>query len=127
MAEDVDCASSEQSAENRRRLAPIVNTILLCGRQNMALRGHRDDGCLLQDDGGQDKTSIVKNEGNFSALLKFRIDAGDNALKEHLESAASSATYISKTTQNKNGMYSSKKASNQSKRTVAVAKNRAPS
>lgn len=100
VAEDVDRASSEQAAENRRRLAPIVNTILFCGRQNIALRGHRDDGSLLQDDGGQDETSIVRNEGNFRALLKFRIDAGDNALKEHLESAASSATYISKTTQN---------------------------
>jgi len=97
VAEDVDRASSEQAAENRRRLAPIVNTILFCGRQNIALRGHRDDGSLLQDDGGQDETSIVRNEGNFRALLKFRTD---NALKGHLESAASSATYISKTTQN---------------------------
>jgi hypothetical protein len=39
-------------------------------------------------------------DGNFKALLSFRVDAGDDILAHHLKTAASNATYISKTTQN---------------------------
>jgi len=97
--EDVDKASSEQAAENRRRLAPVVKTILFCARQNIAFRGHRDDGNLMHDEDARDM-SVVRKDGNFRALLKFCIDAGDETLRQHLESSASNATYISKTTQN---------------------------
>ena len=34
------------------------------------------------------------NDGNFRALLRFRIDAGDLAQKEHLEPCMRNATYI---------------------------------
>ncbi len=40
------------------------------------------------------------NHGNFQALLRFRIDAGDQVLKEHLETASLNATYPSKDIQN---------------------------
>ena len=40
------------------------------------------------------------NRGNFQALLKFRVDAGDQVLKEHLETASLNATYTSKEIQN---------------------------
>lgn len=40
------------------------------------------------------------NEGNFLELLRFRIDAGDTKLEEHLKNTSSKATYISKTVQN---------------------------
>jgi len=40
------------------------------------------------------------NEGNFRELLKFRVNAGDSALKDHLMNASARATYISKTVQN---------------------------
>lgn len=82
-----------QSQENREGLLPIVKTIILLGRQNIHLRGHRDDGNLT-------KTSPQHNEGNFRALLRFRVDAGDTKLEKHLETASSRATYISKSTQN---------------------------
>ncbi|XP_076658585.1 52 kDa repressor of the inhibitor of the protein kinase-like [Halictus rubicundus] len=84
----------KQINENRERLRPIVKTIIFCGHQNISLRGHRDDGKLLNYD------SVVADEGNFRALLKFRIDSGDIALQQHLESSKSNATYISKTVQN---------------------------
>ena len=71
----------------------------MCARQNIALRGHRDDGNLLDDNNAFD-TSVARKDGNFRALLKFRVDSGDDVLRQHLESAASNATYISKTTQN---------------------------
>ena len=40
------------------------------------------------------------NPGNYQALLKFRCDAGDTVLAEHLSKCAKNATYRSKTTQN---------------------------
>jgi len=62
------------------------------------LRGHRDDGFIYQEDGG--KVDSVINQGNFKELLKFRIDAGDHLLKNHLKTTGERATYISKLTQN---------------------------
>lgn len=80
--------------ENRKKLIPIIKTIILCGRQNIPFRGHRDDGSL------ESESSYGHGEGNFRALLKFRIDAGDEILHEHVKTCAKNASYISKTTQN---------------------------
>jgi hypothetical protein len=90
-----------QIKENRDRLRPIVSTIILCGRQNISLRGHRDDGNTSLNYDENEQNSIVANqEGNFRALLRFRIESGDSILRQHLETANSNATYISKTVQN---------------------------
>jgi len=86
----------KQIMENRSRLLPIIDTIITLGRQNIPLRGHRDDGALLNL---PDSGTIV-NEGNFREILKLRVRAGDTSLKKHLESCGQKATYISKTTQN---------------------------
>ena len=75
---------------NREKLKPIVKTILLCGRQNIALRGHRDDSTI------DDK----ENPGNFQVLLDFRRDSGDRILEEHFKTAAKNARCTSKTVQN---------------------------
>ena len=40
------------------------------------------------------------NHGNFLALLRFRVRAGDKVLEEHLKTAARNARYTSKTVQN---------------------------
>ena len=42
--------------ENRKRLTPIIKTIIFCGQNNIPLRGHRDDGDLSLD-------SIFRGEG----------------------------------------------------------------
>ena len=76
--------------KNRTFLTSILKCVELCGRNGLALRGHRDDAT------NTDKT----HQGNFKNLLDFRIDAGDIALKEHLETSRKNASYISKTTQN---------------------------
>ena len=76
--------------KNRTFLTSIIKCIKLCGRDGMALRGHRDDSTML------DKS----HQGNFKSLLDFRVDAGDIHLKEHLETCARNASYISKITQN---------------------------
>lgn len=36
-----------QVEENRVRLATIIKTVILLGRQNIPLRGHRDDGNMV--------------------------------------------------------------------------------
>lgn len=85
--------------ENRARLKPIVESIIFLGRQNIAFRGHRDDGNLNMFMKNNNEKSTV-NEGNFKALLTFRVKSGDTDLEKHLINTSSRATYISKTTQN---------------------------
>ena len=77
----------------RHILKSIAATVIFCGRQGIALRGHRDDGVdVLDDNPGR--------HGNFQALLRFRIDAGDEVLKDHMKTAGGRALYTSKETQN---------------------------
>ena len=80
--------------KNRQMLRSIVDTIVLCGRQNIALRGHRDSATDLEGVGAQ------SNHGNFWALLNFKIACGDTHLRDHLQRAARNATYTSPDTQN---------------------------
>ena len=68
---------------------------MLCGRQNIPLRGHRDRSTNLE--GPQSEST---NHGNFWALLNFRICAGDTFLKDHLHSAARNAMCTSLDIQN---------------------------
>lgn len=97
----IDSAHCRQVEDNKNRLRPIIKTIIFCGKQNIGLRGHRDDGNIYNNEPVNDSNSIVSNnDGNFRNLLRFRIEAGDTALKNHLETTSSNATYISKTTQN---------------------------
>ena len=67
--------------------------MLLCGRQGIAFRGHRDDRPSVEE-------HPDRNHGNFLALLHFRIQAGDKMLYSHLKSAPGNATYTSKNIQN---------------------------
>lgn len=81
--------------ENRRKLSSIVKTIILCGQQNIPLRGHRDSGRVSVGESESDRGS-----GNFHALLQFRVDAGDTYLAEHLEKSASNCLMTSAQIQN---------------------------
>jgi len=40
----------KQVIENRKRLSCIIECIMLCGRQELVLRDHRDFGSILFDD-----------------------------------------------------------------------------
>lgn len=74
---------------------PIIKTLILHGQQNIPIRGHRDDGSLLNTN-----NSPVATEGNFRSLFRFRIDSGDKVLENHLMTAKNNASYISKTSIN---------------------------
>lgn len=77
-------------------MAQVIKTVLLCGQQNFALRGHRETGNVLLDP----SEAGERNDGNFPTLLRFRIDTGDWILEQHLTHAPKNATYISGRIQN---------------------------
>ena len=68
----------EQYDLNCNRLDAIIDCIVLCGKQNIALRGHRDANSQLQ--------AQSSNQGNFKAILQFRA-LGDKTLQKHLTDA----------------------------------------
>ena len=91
----VDRAAEKRVKENRKRVRPIIDTVIFLGRQGLALRGHRDSGLL---DTGLEEP--LANEGNFRALLRYRVQSGDNDLKDHLDNCQKNATYTSPRIQN---------------------------
>ncbi|XP_067324481.1 52 kDa repressor of the inhibitor of the protein kinase-like [Anolis sagrei] len=78
--------TSTPGLQNRKKLLPIVETIVLCGQQELALRGNNDSGPITCDE-------PLDKDGNFRALLRFHARSGDNNLKGHLETAALNAQY----------------------------------
>ena len=93
----VDTQFRKQVAENRKRLVPIIDTLMLCGRTGIASRGHRDESKYHPPIGEYSKVAGV---GNFVELLNFAVRRGDVDLKNHLETCSKNATYLSKTAQN---------------------------
>lgn len=62
----VNTGTMKQVTKNHLRLKPIIETVVLCGRQNISLREHRDQGDFLSLK-NHDDASVV-NEGNFREL-----------------------------------------------------------
>ena len=93
--ESLDSGRKAQALQNCVKLNLIVKSAIFCVRQGIPLRGHSDMGTLALPD-----SDPMVNDGNFRALLRFQIDAGDVALKEHLESCMRNATYVSPKIQN---------------------------
>ena len=88
----IDDKRRNRIMENRKKMIPIIKTVIFCARQNISLRGHRDDSKYLDD--------LSNNPGNFQALLQFRVDSGDKDLANHFQTCPRNATYHSKTIQN---------------------------
>lgn len=78
---------------NRDILKVIIKTVILCGRQGLALRGGHDSGSL-------DLHLPIHNDGNFRALLRYRIDCGDDLFLNHIKSCGKNSTYLSADIQN---------------------------
>ena len=77
-----------QYHRNIMLLEKIIDAVILCGKQNIPLRGHRDDS-----------TSDSSNKGNFLAILQL-LAKHDEHLCSHLQTAKKNALYTSKTIQN---------------------------
>ena len=69
-------------ARNTHAIESIMKAVLFCGEQNIPLRGHGD------------------KDGNFNALLKYRLDVGDEPFQQFVDSAKGNAKYTSPTIQN---------------------------
>ena len=80
-------------AKNKLKLKSITETVIFCGRQGIALRGHRDDWKNI------DKVPHA-NPDNIIALLLFKMESGDTVLADHLASCGKHSLYTSKTVQN---------------------------
>ena len=80
-------------AKNKQKLKSIADTVIFCGRQGIALRGHRDDWKHVDE-------HSHANRSNSVALLHFKVQSGDKVLADHLASCGRSSLYTSKTTQN---------------------------
>ena len=74
VAQQVVDHRTKTNAANREKLRSIIKYLIFCGKQNLALRGHRSKSFSATS------SDTETNPGNFLALLKFRIDAGDTAL-----------------------------------------------
>ncbi|XP_057307639.1 52 kDa repressor of the inhibitor of the protein kinase-like [Hydractinia symbiolongicarpus] len=92
----IDSNYKKQVADNRKFLTPIVDTIILCGRVCIPLRGHRDDSKYHPEVGNFSTGST----GNFIDLLNYRVRGGDTTLENHLLKCNKNSSYISKTSQN---------------------------
>ena len=68
-------------------LKSFIKTFVICGEQNIALHGYRDDS----------KHYDEHNAGNFQASVDFRVDSGDHVLGEQIKTASRNATYRLKT------------------------------
>ena len=75
----LDKINQNQISNNRQIFSSIVKAVLFCARQNIALRGPKDNG------------------DNFPNLLNLMENCGDNVLKEHFKNVPHNATYRSKT------------------------------
>ena len=88
----LNVAAKQNAIDNRKRLIPIIEAIILCGRQGLALRGHADAGPF-------NIKEPVANEGNFRALVRFRIK-DNKELQDLFLNAPKNAQYLSSTIQN---------------------------
>lgn len=68
----LDSARAIHIEQNRKRLLHIIQTIILCGRQEIALRGTSDYGPLSLDN-----SEPINNDGNFRALSRMRVSCED--------------------------------------------------
>ena len=86
IAERLGSARSVTITQNRHYIGTIADIILLCSRQEIALRGHRE-------------SSDSMNRGNFLEILHF-IAKRDPGVKERLENGPKNAKYTSPEIQN---------------------------
>ena len=80
-------------ASNRLKLESVIETVVLCGRQNILLRGHRDGIYDREKD-------TASNHVNVWAIIDYAVKRGDTVLWEHLHSPAGNAAYTSSNVQN---------------------------
>jgi len=74
----------------KKKLIPVIQTIILCGRQELALRGTSDAGPLTLDE-------QIHNNGTFRAFMRIRMNVGDKMMTDRIENGEIKAMYMSPT------------------------------
>ena len=87
----LDKVRQEEVIRNQTYLKSTAETVLLSARQNIPLRGHRNETGRITSDGKEPE----ETEGNLRALLRFWIRAGDQPLAECINKSKKNATYQS--------------------------------
>ena len=72
VATQLSSEHQRQADENMARLRSVISAVMFCGRQSIALRGHRNESRK-----GRDHYSKDANPGNFLAIMNFRAEACD--------------------------------------------------
>lgn len=90
-------AAKVQTELNRKIIIPVIESVIFCGRQGIALRGHSDFGTLTTE-------NPVENDGNFRVLMRFHLNAtklsGDESYQLARTNCAKNAQYTSWKIQN---------------------------
>ncbi|XP_045478380.1 uncharacterized protein LOC123683377 [Harmonia axyridis] len=82
-------------------LVSLSFTVYFTAGRNYKPSNHGKNSLLAQNHGKLNlEICPVENEGNFRALLRFRANFGDEALKKHLEIGSKNALYLSPKTEN---------------------------
>ena len=93
---DIQCNRKLQlnMENNLKVLESLFKIVLLCGKQGIALWGHRDDKINWFEQDEDDN-----NQGNFIELVQFQAET-DEILRKQLQNAPRNVKYTSKTIQN---------------------------
>ena len=86
-----------QVQKNRAAILCMIKTIIMCGQQNIAMRGTEENQNLSEN---LDKNLNIGNEGNFRSILRLMVMCGDETLKKHFETAPKNARYTAPKIQN---------------------------
>lgn len=82
-------------SNNQKVVESLLKIVMLCGKQGLALCGHRDN----QISWGESEEEICSNQGKLVEFVRFRAEH-DHILAEHLASFPRNAQYSSKTIPN---------------------------
>lgn len=85
----MDTAAKQMMEKNKKVIESLLKIIIMCGKQSLPLRGHRDDGVSFE------QGSVPSNQGNFIELVHFRAET-DEVLANHFKNAPRNALYTSK-------------------------------
>ena len=88
--------AKQKILDNRRKITPLIETVIFCVRQGIPLRGHRDSGPLSF----VEAQSGDINDGNFRALIRYSRGKYDEVFKNDITSAGHNARYLSPRVQN---------------------------
>ncbi|XP_054266894.1 52 kDa repressor of the inhibitor of the protein kinase-like [Macrosteles quadrilineatus] len=88
----LDNRRKQEKEQNRAAILPIIETIILCGEQELPLRGDNDSGPLTLE-------KPKNKDGKFRALIRHRA-AYDSTLQDHVIKCPKNVTYLSPDIQN---------------------------